>query len=506
MPVVSLRGLHSAWPSSLSEVGLRGGERLRGTRMSSATRAGVFTPSPPAGASFGSRPLIQTEHAEVRLVHQHRMMQRWCLDRLGERDRMVKGGGEMSEVKPISTELLKGAEMYMERSRMFGDIGVLTLQDLENDPSQPPESPQSPLSPQSPSSTPLSLNPNTPRVWVLDASWLELPNLGMRNASSEFGVIHIPGAHYFNIDVLSDVSSPYPHMLPTSREVVMRWVSENLRDPTGRVADPLTDEFLVYDSLGVISSPRVWWTLKVFGFDKVFLLDGGLPKWYCEGRPTQCGDQLVYQSGVNVEFVESEQVKMNAVEQSIKTNLVMTYEQMVPVSLATPKHLKVNTSLPLVIDARAAPRFQGTAPEPRPGIASGHIPNSVNLPFTELMVRHNYTRPLSSVKTLPSAPPLEMTEESAMPVPTSPTCPAGDASEVSEMEKGPSVRLFYWRYKNRDELEEQFKQVVGREWNNVRKEKAGESDRRETHLMALSPPQFHLPIFHSPVFVSPTFL
>jgi thiosulfate/3-mercaptopyruvate sulfurtransferase len=118
---------------------------------------------------------------------------------------------------------------------------------------------------------------------------------------------------------------------------------------------------VVYDSQGVRTSPRIWWMFRVFGHDDVVVLDGGLPKWEAEGRPLEAGESPPKQAKFKAAF---------------RPGLVRSVEQMLA---NQKKHAE------LVVDARPAGRFAGTAPEPRPGIPSGHMPGSVNMPV-ELVV------------------------------------------------------------------------------------------------------------------------
>lgn len=124
---------------------------------------------------------------------------------------------------------------------------------------------------------------------------------------------------------------------------------------------------VIYDNQGIYSSPRAWWTFKVMGFDKVFVLDGGLPQWMAENLPT--ANQFLTANLVG--NVKAQQ----------HTELVCDSASL----LAIVSEYPVAQSGSLVFDARAASRFNGTAPEPRAGVRSGHIPYSVNLPFAQVL-------------------------------------------------------------------------------------------------------------------------
>src|SRR6266480_4410442 len=120
-----------------------------------------------------------------------------------------------------------------------------------------------------------------PEIVVVDGSFY-LPAM-QRDAAAEYLAGHIPGAVRFDIDAIADHSNPLPHMLPDagqfSREVGALGIAD-------------TDTIIVYDGAGFFSAPRVWWTFRLFGAEKVFILDGGLPKWMDEGRPLQQGAVL----------------------------------------------------------------------------------------------------------------------------------------------------------------------------------------------------------------------
>src|SRR5207247_10536183 len=101
-----------------------------------------------------------------------------------------------------------------------------------------------------------------------------------RDAAAEFVAGHIPGAVRFDIDAISDHANPLPHMLPNA---------EQFSRDVGTLGIDKTETIVVYDGAGMFSSPRVWWTFRLFGAPNVFILDGGLPKWKAEGRPLEAG-------------------------------------------------------------------------------------------------------------------------------------------------------------------------------------------------------------------------
>jgi len=189
-----------------------------------------------------------------------------------------------------------------------------------------------------------------PDIAVVDGSFY-LPAL-KRDAGAEYLAGHIPGAVRFDIDAIADHSNPLPHMLPSAPEFA-RAVGEL------GIAD--TDTIVVYDGAGLGGAPRVWWTFRIFGAGNVFILDGGLPKWKAEGRPLESG------------VARREPRKFTA---QLDADAVADVPDV--------QHALTAKSSQ-VVDARPAERFNGQAPEPRPGVRSGHMPGAFNVPVTELI-------------------------------------------------------------------------------------------------------------------------
>jgi thiosulfate/3-mercaptopyruvate sulfurtransferase len=122
-----------------------------------------------------------------------------------------------------------------------------------------------------------------------------------------------------------------------------------------------SDTILVYDALGLFSSPRVWWTFRIFGAENVFVLEGGLPQWKAEGRPLETG--ALHRPARAFRAKRPPDVVASAADVQAATQ----------------------GKTAQVVDSRPADRFRGEAPEPRPGLRSGHIPGSLNVPSTELV-------------------------------------------------------------------------------------------------------------------------
>lgn len=190
-----------------------------------------------------------------------------------------------------------------------------------------------------------------PQLRVVDASTY-LPNQG-RDAAREYAEGHIPGAVFFDLDASSDRSTPLPHMLPSAEDFAARMSALGIDDAS---------DVVVYDGSGTnMSAPRAWWMFRAFGHERVAVLDGGLGAWRAEGRPLERGTVTPAPGRFTARLNERVVRDLDA----MRSNLTSKREQ--------------------VIDARAAARFTGDAPEPRAGIRGGHIPGSVNLPFTDLV-------------------------------------------------------------------------------------------------------------------------
>ncbi|MBI2525695.1 MAG: 3-mercaptopyruvate sulfurtransferase [Candidatus Rokubacteria bacterium] len=189
-----------------------------------------------------------------------------------------------------------------------------------------------------------------PDLRVLDATFY-LPHLH-RDARAEYRAAHIPGAVYFDIDEIADRESPLPHMLPAPAE---------FERAAGALGIGDGDRVVVYAARQMIASARVWWTFRVFGHDRVAVLDGGLPAWLAEGRPLASGEPA---RPVPRRFTARP-----------RPGLVRDLEAMLA---------NVDSRREQVLDARSHGRFVGTEPEPRPGLRAGHIPGSLSLPYDRL--------------------------------------------------------------------------------------------------------------------------
>jgi thiosulfate/3-mercaptopyruvate sulfurtransferase len=202
------------------------------------------------------------------------------------------------------------------------------------------------------------------RLKVVDGSWY-LPGSG-RDAAAEYLTGHIPGAVFFDLDASSDPTSSLPHMLPAEPVFARRMQALGLDD---------RDDLVVYDGSGSnLSAARVWWMFRVFGHARVAVLDGGIGKWRREQRPLEQGP-IAAVPGRFTARLDHEAIRDLA---AVRSNLTTRQE--------------------LVVDMRPAGRFAGNDPEPRPGIRSGHLPGSRNLPYTELVAADGTILPESELR------------------------------------------------------------------------------------------------------------
>jgi thiosulfate/3-mercaptopyruvate sulfurtransferase len=191
---------------------------------------------------------------------------------------------------------------------------------------------------------------HSPDTIILDAT---LPPVGVTppiDTHARYLTTHIPGAIFFDIEALSDHGTPLPHMLPAAEAFSHSMSALGISDNA---------TIIVYEQEGVFSAPRAWWTLRTFGAQHVYLLDGGLRAWIEAGLPTESGPiqhtPATFHAKLNHEAVKD----LSQLKEEIAT-----HQQ--------------------ILDARSAARFNGTAPEPRPGLSSGHMPGATNIPFPEL--------------------------------------------------------------------------------------------------------------------------
>ncbi len=195
----------------------------------------------------------------------------------------------------------------------------------------------------------LSKHLHDPDVVALDSTYF-LPNVG-RDALTEFGEARIPGARFFDFDgTIKDPDHSQPHMLPSPAL---------FGEAVGKLGIDNSSFIVAYDQLGMFSVARCWWMFRVFGHDRVAVLDGGMPAWKAAGHATEAG--------------ASPDVLEKSFTAGFRPELVSSAEDVL-----------ASIGKARILDARARERYTGEAPEPRPGLRSGHIPQSKSLPFQSL--------------------------------------------------------------------------------------------------------------------------
>jgi thiosulfate/3-mercaptopyruvate sulfurtransferase len=191
---------------------------------------------------------------------------------------------------------------------------------------------------------------DAPDIVVVDGSYY-LATM-KRNAREEYLAAHIPGAVFFDIDGISDHTSDLPHMLPRPEAFASAMRGLGIGDG---------QTIVVYDGVGLYGAARVWWTFRVFGAKDVLILDGGFPKWKAEGRPIDFGEVKRLPRHFTARMDHAAVAGLADVQKALASGSAQ------------------------VVDARAAERFRGQAPEPRPHLRSGRMPGSLNVPYQGLI-------------------------------------------------------------------------------------------------------------------------
>ena len=189
-----------------------------------------------------------------------------------------------------------------------------------------------------------------PDLVVVDGSWY-LPTM-KRDGRAEYVASHIPGAVYFDIDDVKDINSTLPHMLPPPEVFALHMARLGISDG---------QRVVVYDGAGLVAAPRVWLTFKIFGAKEVFILEGGFPAWKAKNLPMESGNTVRAPGRFTPKFAAQAVANMQRVSDALKDGTAQ------------------------VMDARPAGRFRGEDPEPRAGVASGHIPGSINVPSSAVV-------------------------------------------------------------------------------------------------------------------------
>jgi thiosulfate/3-mercaptopyruvate sulfurtransferase len=200
---------------------------------------------------------------------------------------------------------------------------------------------------------------NPASVSILDSTWF-MPN-APRNAKDEFLSRRIPSAQYLDLD---EVASPnalgLKHMMPSP---------QTFADACGNLGVTPSSHVIIYDSHGIFSAPRALFMFRTFGHANSSVIDGGLPRWADEG--------FAVETSAPTGPRQSSYPPPNLNDQAIRN-----YDQMVWNTALDPSASEI------VLDARPKGRFTGKDPEPRPGLSSGHMPNSYSVPFNLFLQKH----------------------------------------------------------------------------------------------------------------------
>lgn len=188
-----------------------------------------------------------------------------------------------------------------------------------------------------------------PGLTIVDASWY-LP-AQKRDARAEYDAAHIPGAVFFDHDLVSDQESPLPHTLPSPQDFAQY---------VGTMGISADDTIVVYDGPGFFSAPRAWWMFRVMGVFQVYVLDGGFDRWKAAGRPVTAEPTRIAPCIFHADFDAARVASLSDMRRI------------------------VGTKESQIADARGPGRFAGSEPEPRAGIRSGHMPGAKNVPASML--------------------------------------------------------------------------------------------------------------------------
>ena len=189
---------------------------------------------------------------------------------------------------------------------------------------------------------------NDPTLRIIDGSW----HLDGRDARADFEAARIPGAVFFDLEAVSDHTSDLPHMLPTAAAFA---------EATGALGIADTDTLVVYDTVGIRSAPRVWWTFRTMGAKSVRVLDGGLPRWRADGQAIETGTPGQPEPAT---FTPDAYLDRLATLSDVRT------------ALDGPDR---------ILDARPAGRFTGESPEPRASLRRGHMPGATSIPMGSVL-------------------------------------------------------------------------------------------------------------------------
>ena len=194
-------------------------------------------------------------------------------------------------------------------------------------------------------------NFEAPGISIIDGSW-HMPAAG-RDARAEFSEKALPGAVFFDIEEVADTAAELPHTCPTAEQFAHAMPAMGIKN---------TDFVVIYDTQGLFTAARVWWLFRLFGHERVAIMEGGLPAWEAANLPTSPGEAPSLQTEpYSAAFNDALFASYRDVDGAVRAQDVT------------------------IFDARSAGRFSGAEPEPRPNLPSGHMPGAINIPFNLLI-------------------------------------------------------------------------------------------------------------------------
>lgn len=210
---------------------------------------------------------------------------------------------------------------------------------------------------------------DAPDVRVVDATWIApwTDAYSHETALRLYKEAHIPGSVYFDIDEIADTESPLPHMLPSAEKFSSRVRKLGLGDG---------HRIVIYDRGNFVASARVWWMFRVMGHEDVRVLDGGWNAWLDINGPVEDLPPLTTERHFTAR---------------VQNHLLKNYSQIVDA---------IDRDDTLILDARASGRFEGTTPEPREDLPSGHMPSSINIPSTSLVTENGLMKSTDELATI----------------------------------------------------------------------------------------------------------
>ena len=207
----------------------------------------------------------------------------------------------------------------------------------------------------------LAMRQRADSIKILDGSW-RMPGDGA--AIDDFRERHIAGAQFFDIDQISDLTSPLPHMLPSP---------DNFARAVGELGISNEDSVAVYDDAGLFSAARVWWMFRVMGHDRISVLNGGLPGWIAAGH------------AVTDNLTEPEPRSFRA---TLQPHLLASHRDI----------FNARERDRAIVDARPEGRFKGMVEEPRAGLYKGAMPGALNLPHGDLLTDDGKMKPIEEIE------------------------------------------------------------------------------------------------------------